>query len=144
MRTDILERKDEILQWITEQKPKSFMCKELHCKNETLNSYLKQMDIEYHGAPGVNNKSERRYKSATEYIKGTTVKSAKLRDKLFIDGIKQRQCENCGLSEWMGQPMPLELHHIDEDHFNNNLNNLQILCPNCHALLGNKPHKYCK
>ena len=33
----------------------------------------------------------------------------------------------------MGKPIRLELDHIDSNHFNNNLDNLQILCPNCHA-----------
>ena len=49
MREDILERKDEILSWISEEKPKNFICQQLHCKPETLNSYLKKMGIEYKG-----------------------------------------------------------------------------------------------
>ena len=43
MRTDILERKEDILIWIKQKQPKSYICKELHCKPETLNSYLKKM-----------------------------------------------------------------------------------------------------
>ena len=34
----------------------------------------------------------------------------------------------------MGEKIPLELHHKDGDHFINDFDNLQILCPNCHAL----------
>lgn len=49
MRTDILERKNEILQWISEEQPKCYICQQLHCKPETLNSYLKKMNIEYAG-----------------------------------------------------------------------------------------------
>ena len=37
----------------------------------------------------------------------------------------------------MGQPIPLELHHIDGDHYNNDLTNLQLLCPTCHSMLTN-------
>ena len=44
MRTDILERRNEILQWIEEEQPKSYICQQLGCKQETLNSYLKKMD----------------------------------------------------------------------------------------------------
>lgn len=51
--------------------------------------------------------------------------------------IRDWKCECCGNSEWFGQPLPLEIHHIDGNRQNNNLNNLQILCPNCHSLTDN-------
>ena len=54
--------------------------------------------------------------------------------ELIRDGIKKYKCELCGNSTWMGEKIPLELHHKDGDHFNNDFDNLQILCPNCHAL----------
>lgn len=57
-----------------------------------------------------------------------------LRKRLIKEGIKQYICENCGLTEWLGQPIPLELDHIDGDSTNHSLENLKILCPNCHAL----------
>jgi len=50
---------------------------------------------------------------------------------------KGERCESCKLTEWMGQKIPLELHHVDGDRFNNELVNLQVLCPNCHALTDN-------
>ena len=42
-------------------------------------------------------------------------------------------CESCGLSEWCGKPIPLELDHIDGNPYNHKLENLRLLCPNCHA-----------
>ena len=57
----------------------------------------------------------------------------KLKNKLFKAGIKEKKCECCGLSEWNGLPIPLELHHIDGDRTNHKLENLKILCLNCHA-----------
>lgn len=44
------------------------------------------------------------------------------------------KCNRCKLSEWMGEKIPLELEHKDGNHFNNERDNLEILCPNCHAL----------
>ena len=44
------------------------------------------------------------------------------------------RCERCGGGTWQGEPMPLELHHVDGDRTNNALDNLRLLCPNCHAL----------
>lgn len=47
--------------------------------------------------------------------------------------LRGRKCECCGLEEWLGQPIKLEVHHIDGDRTNNDLENLQLLCPNCHS-----------
>ena len=44
------------------------------------------------------------------------------------------KCWNCNNVEWLGQPIPLELDHIDGNNRNNNRDNLQLLCCNCHAL----------
>lgn len=138
MRTDILERKNDILEWISQNQSKAFICRQLKCKPETLNSYLKQMDIEYAGNMGLRGmKTDPRYKTAEEYVQSTCVKSHILKQKLIRDGIKENKCEICGYSEWLGQSIPLELHHKDGNHYNNNLDNLQVICPNCHALQPN-------
>ena len=46
-------------------------------------------------------------------------------------------CENCGLEKWEGQDIPLEIHHINGVNTDNRKENLQLLCPNCHALTNN-------
>lgn len=43
------------------------------------------------------------------------------------------KCQFCGISEWRGDPISLELDHIDGDNCNNHENNLRLLCPNCHS-----------
>ena len=47
------------------------------------------------------------------------------------------KCEKCGRTEWEGQQIPLCVHHIDGNHINNQIENLQVLCPNCHAQTDN-------
>jgi hypothetical protein len=67
-------------------------------------------------------------------VKGSTYQSYKLKRKLLKEGVKQHKCELCGLTVWNNEKIPLELHHINGDNTDNSLENIQILCPNCHAL----------
>lgn len=59
--------------------------------------------------------------------------SGKLKRRLLSEGIFQRRCAWCGRKSWLRKPIPLELDHIDGDHLNNEIENLRLLCPNCHA-----------
>jgi hypothetical protein len=51
--------------------------------------------------------------------------------------LRSNVCECCKNSLWMEKPIKLEIHHINGDRTNNNLNNLQLLCPNCHSFTDN-------
>ncbi|WP_099041112.1 HNH endonuclease signature motif containing protein [Mycobacterium neglectum] len=62
------------------------------------------------------------------------IQSDRLRRRLINEGIFERSCSGCKLDSWMDQPIPLELDHKDGNHQNNALENLRLLCPNCHAL----------
>lgn len=135
-RTDILAREQEIRQWISENQSKAYICRQLQCKAETLNSYLEKMNIQYAGNKGLKGmKTDKKYKTAEEYAKKEgPVKGWILKNKLIRDGLREDKCEICGITYWQGVHLPLELHHKDGNHYNNNLDNLQILCPNCHSI----------
>jgi hypothetical protein len=77
---------------------------------------------------------DRRRPLSTYLRAGSRVKSSKLRERLLEEGLKEHRCEGCGLTEWLGRPIPLELDHVDGDRTNNLFENLRLLCPNCHAL----------
>lgn len=66
-------------------------------------------------------------------VKDCKYNTNRLRLRLINNGLKEHKCECCGNTEWNGKPIPLELHHINGDHYDNRLENLQLLCPNCHA-----------
>lgn len=135
VRTDIDARKDEILQWIEEQLSKQEICRKLRCKAETLDTRLQRWGIDYQGNRGAKGYKKSPYrKSALEYIASPNPATHRARLKLIQDEVKEPRCERCGLEEWLGQPAPLELNHRDGNRFNWNLENLEILCPNCHAL----------
>ena len=59
---------------------------------------------------------------------------------LFLLKEKPYKCEKCGISQWQNESITLEVHHIDENHNNDDINNLQLLCPNCHSQTKN----YCR
>ena len=107
-RQDILDREEDIRNWINEKKSKAYISKQLKCKPETLNNYLKKMGIIYNGQQGwskgliANN-----YISALQYIQKENVSSYRLKIKLIQEGIKDNKCELCGLSIWNNLPIPL-------------------------------------
>lgn len=62
------------------------------------------------------------------------MKSIDLRNKLLQNN-RPYKCENCGCDgHWQNGMITLHVHHIDGNHQNNDISNLQFLCPNCHAL----------
>lgn len=63
--------------------------------------------------------------------------SYRLKNRLIQENIFTHQCSNCKLEQWLGNPIPLELHHHDGNHINNNIDNISLLCPNCHTLTDN-------
>jgi transposase-like protein len=67
-------------------------------------------------------------------VAGSTCGTSNLRRRLIREGLKPAHCEECGLAEWRGVPLPLHLDHVNGDHTDNRLENLRILCPNCHAV----------
>ena len=146
MRNDILARKSEIEQWIAENQSKAYMARQLECNPKTITSILKKLDIDYSGNQSGKGmaKSNGKEMPLLEYLeKSSDVQSNKVRKKLLNEGYKDYQCECCKLTEWLGEPIPLELHHKDGNHNNNTLENFQLLCPNCHAKTSSYRGKNC-
>ena len=53
--------------------------------------------------------------------------------RLLAAGLKQNRCEECGITRWRKRPLSLCLHHVNGDRHDNRLENLVLLCPNCHS-----------
>lgn len=88
----------------------------------------KQFDVSHFLGQGWN-------KNNFDYNRFQYGKSIKVADALnAIINLRGRKCECCQNTTWNNKPIPLEIHHIDGDHLNSELSNLQLLCPNCHAL----------
>lgn len=56
-----------------------------------------------------------------------------LRKKIVMEE-QEYKCLHCGLDEWMGLRITLELDHVDGNRYNNVRSNLRCLCPNCHSI----------
>ena len=68
----------------------------------------------------------------SSFEKNSIKKNGKTTLKPLI-ALRGHKCENCGLEEWLNNPINLEIHHKNGDRSNNSLENLQLLCPNCHS-----------
>ena len=66
-------------------------------------------------------------------VAGSARNRRNLKTRLVAAGLRTGCCEGCGVSEWRGRPLTLALHHINGDGRDNRVDNLQILCPNCHS-----------
>lgn len=66
-------------------------------------------------------------------VRGRRVATSKLRVRLLREGVLADECSGCARDTWEGAPIPLELDHVNGDRTDNRLQNLRLLCPNCHA-----------
>jgi len=85
-----------------------------------------------------NNKcqSELRAKDALDkhkvaFFEGSCKSRPRIRQ--ILAEIRGYKCECCGLSEWQGNSIVLQVDHINGDPYNDNPDNLRLICPNCHS-----------
>lgn len=115
--------------------------KPLGSNYETIAKYIREYELDTSHFTGQRWNFEKSYTDVTSSApledilkEGTNYKSQRLKQRLITEGIKENKCEKCDCNgTWQGEPITLELHHINGNHYDNRLENLQILCPNCHS-----------
>lgn len=90
-----------------------------------------------------NKKSTQRHRVKIEdYFSGkVSIGTTVLKKILLENGFLTYKCAICGITKWNDKDICLELHHIDGDNKNNSLENLQLICPNCHSQTHNFRNK---
>ena len=133
-------KKDDLVKIIGTSKTISEVLKKLNLNPKGGGKYLRTIVREilienevYNGHAHNKGKSYTKIKDEDFFIKGDKKRNYwNIRQALFKRGIKEKKCENCGLDKWMGKEIPVEIHHKDGDKMNNDISNLEVLCPNCH------------
>ena len=82
-----------------------------------------------------NGNSHHMYTTEEILVKNSPYKNIpKLKERLLKEGLLTYQCALCGnTGEWLGRSLILQLDHINGEHFDHRLENLRLLCPNCHS-----------
>ena len=132
--------KDEIEQFVKESRSYSELSFKLGygkaisgSANKTMQEMIKELKLDSSHFTGQGwNKGNFDY---SRFRYGNNIKVANALSALVA--LRGHKCECCGLSAWLDNPISLEVHHEDGDSLNNTLENLTLLCPNCHSLTDN-------
>ena len=109
----------------------------------TVKRYIKELNLDVSHFTGkktnINNVNNKKIEKPVEYylVENSYIKLTTLRHKLIKSGLKKYECEKCGCNKWNGEQISLQLHHINGDNTDNRIENIQLLCPNCHSQTDN-------
>jgi transposase len=122
-----------------ESQTMSEAAKTLNIHFNTLKTWAKRFNCYFpnRGGRGLNKRNKQDTLSQVLSGKLPNYQTYKLKQLLLKNGLKENKCECCGISEWNGKSINMELHHKDGNRFNHKLENLIMLCPNCHSQTDN-------
>ena len=134
--------KDELAKFVKESFSYADVCEKVGYQrnggsgSNAIREMIKFYNFDISHFPSANGSSHN--KNSFDYDrfqKGKAIKSANMIDALVH--LRGHKCEKCLNQVWLNVPIKLEVHHKDGDSLNNEMSNLELLCPNCHATTEN-------
>lgn len=135
MRKYLEYKDDDIINYSKEVKSIAGLLRKLNLKPwggnyNNIKRKIQNLNIDTSHWTGKAWNKEEQLKDWSKYTRASNLKKHLIK-------LKGHECEKCHNKLWLNEQITLEVHHIDGNKTNNNLDNLQLLCPNCHSITDN-------
>jgi hypothetical protein len=102
-----------------------------------IKTHIERLNLDtshFSGQSGLNRFGKSKNRTIDEIlVLGSPYTSYEIRRIVLRLGLKTNQCEECGLAQWRDKPITIQVHHMNRIRNDHRLENLQMLCPNCHS-----------
>lgn len=79
------------------------------------------------------NKGKRITPNDAIFVEYSPYSTELVKNRIILNQFLDYRCSCCGIDEWQGRTIVLDLDHINGNNRDNRLENLRFLCPNCHS-----------